>query len=337
MLANPTLATLSDVAYQSAFAVYLIALVISLIYYGKMQGVIDRRRERDNVASRELIAVGATPRGIESENTRAGNPVTDQHIAKQEASANRFGGVTQNLVWLGIIIHLASIVLRGLSTQRFPFGNLYEYVSLITAITMVVAAAVIQSKEWRAIWPWLLTPILALVFFGGAKLYSEAAPVVPALQSNWFPIHVSTVSIGAAIGMVSGIASLMYLLRIWQPKGQERGFFGAVAKPLPSAKKLDGLAYKTAIITLPLFGLGVVLGAIWAEAAWGRFWGWDPKESVSFITWILYAAYLHARATAGWRNYKAAFINILALASMIFNVFFINMVVSGLHSYAGLN
>ena len=126
-------------------------------------------------------------------------------------------------------------------------------------------------------------------------------------------------------------------LRIWQPKGAERGFFGAVAKPLPSAKKLDALAYKSAIITLPVLGLGIVLGAIWAEASWGRFWGWDPKETASFISWVLYAAYLHARATAGWRDHKATWISILAPATIIFNLFFINLVVSGLHSYAGLN
>ena len=90
-------------------------------------------------------------------------------------------------------------------------------------------------------------------------------------------------------------------------------------------------------MTVPVFGLGIVLGAIWAESAWGRFWAWDPKETVSLITWMLYAAYLHARATAGWRDAKAAWINILGLVTMVFNLFFINLVVSGLHSYAGLN
>ena len=168
-------------------------------------------------------------------------------------------------------------------------------------------------------------------------MYVDSAPVVPALQSYWRAIHVGTVSIGASVGMVSGVASLLYLLRMWQPVGEETGYFGARAKPLPSAKALDASAYRSVIITVPLFGLGIVLGAIWAEAAWGRFWGWDPKETVSFITWILYAAYLHARATAGWRDSKAAIINIVALATMIFNLFFINLVVSGLHSYAGLN
>ena len=112
-----------------------------------------------------------------------------------------------------------------------------------------------------------------------------AAPVVPALQSYWLPVHVSSVSIGASIGIVSGLFALLYLLRMWQPRGEERGFFGAIAKPLPSAKTLDQITYKTAIITLPLFGIGIVFGAIWAEVAWGRFWGWDAKETVSMITW----------------------------------------------------
>lgn len=331
MPVNQTLSNFSDVAFQSAFVIYTLALVLSLIYYARMQGVIDARRALARAEKKELVAVGD-----------GGSTVVDdvppvEEVERLEDRANKFGGMTQSLVWLGVIVHSVSVVLRGLATDRFPFGNLYEYVLVTTAFIMIGAAIVIQRKEWRVVWPWLLVPILALLFFGGTKLYADSAPVVPALQSNWLPIHVSVVSSGASIGMLSGIASLLYLLRIWQPQGQERGVFGAIAKPLPSAKKLDGMAYRTAILTLPVFGLGIVLGAIWAEAAWGRFWGWDPKESVSLISWILYAAYLHARATAGWRNWKAAWINIAALATTIFNLFFINMVVSGLHSYAGLN
>ena len=174
------------------------------------------------------------------------------------------------------------------------------------------------------------------MFYGSTKLYAESAPVVPALQSHWLPIHVTVVSLGASIGIVSGIASLLSILRVHQPKGVETGFFGALARPLPSAKKLDQLAYRLGVVTLPTLGLGIVLGAIWAESAWGRFWGWDPKETVSFATWILYAAYLHARATPAFRK-AAPYINIAAMALMVFNLFFINMVVSGLHSYAGLN
>ena len=245
--------------------------------------------------------------------------------------------MAEMVVYLGVAIHLASVVLRGLSASRFPWGNLYEYISVFLLVAMAFAAAALRREEMRVFWPWLLAPVTALMFYGGTALYADSAPVVPALQSIWFPIHVSTVVIGGSVFLVSGIASLLYLLRINQPRGEEKGVLGKMALPLPTAKALDTIAYRTAIWAFPLFGLGVVLGAIWAEAAWGRFWGWDPKETVSFITWIIYAGYLHARATSGWRNHWAAWINILGFATMVFNLFFINMVVSGLHSYAGLN
>lgn len=335
MPVNQTLSNFSDLAFQSAFVVYVVALFLALLYYGRMQGVIDARRERAaaQTQQKELVTVGggggSTPTDLPS--------TPDEELEKRERSADKFGGMTQSLVWLGIVLHAVAWVVRGFAVDRFPLSNLYEYMLGITLGVMVAAAIALHRKSWRSLWPWVLTPMLALMFYGGTDLYAESAPVVPALQSNWLPIHVSTVAIGASIGIVSGVAALLYLLRLWQAPGQEKGFFGALAKPLPTAKKLDTLAYRAAIITLPTFGLGVLLGAIWAESAWGRFWGWDPKETVSLITWILYAAYLHARATPSWKGWKAAIINIVALGTMIFNLFFINLVVSGLHSYAGLN
>lgn len=335
MNVNPALASLSDQAFFAAFVVYFLAFCLSIVFYVKRQGLVDLERERQHAVATVAVA-GSAGGGVD---TLQSEPDSDleEKITAREAQAEKWAGMTQMVVWLGIVIHVASVVLRGLAMGRFPFGNLYEYITEITMFAMIVAAFFFQRKELRVVWPWLLAPILALLFFAGTKLYADAAPVVPALQSIWRPIHVSSVSIGGSIGMVSGVFSLLYLLRMWKPVGSETGFFGAVAKPLPSAKTLDAIAYRTAIVTVPVFGLGIVLGAIWAEAAWGRFWGWDPKETMSFITWILYAAYLHARATAGWRDSRAAWINIVALVTMVFNLFFINMVVSGLHSYAGLN
>jgi cytochrome c-type biogenesis protein CcsB len=125
------------------------------------------------------------------------------------------------------------------------------------------------------------------------------------------------------------VASLLFLLR-------RSGKLPAFAEKLPSADALDRLAYRVTIIAFPLYTFAVIAGAVWAESAWGRFWGWDPKETVAFVAWVVYAAYLHARATAGWRTGRAAWINVVGMATMIFNLFFINMVVAGLHSYAGL-
>ena len=338
MQIDQNLSNFSDIAVQTAFVIYALALVLSLVYYGRMQGIIEGLRARSAAVAqqRELATVGGPAGDAVLDDAPSAGLSEDADLAKKQEKADKLGGMTQMLLWLGIALHLAAIVLRGLATSRFPFGNLYEYVLMVTAGVMVVATIAMQRKEWRTLWPWLLTPILALMFYGSTKLYAESAPVVPALQSHWLPIHVTVVSLGASIGIVSGIASLLSVLRVHQGKGSEHGFFGVIARPLPSAKKLDQLAYRLGVVTLPTLGLGIVLGAIWAESAWGRYWGWDPKETVSFATWILYAAYLHARATPAFRK-AAPYINIAAMLLMVFNLFFINMVVSGLHSYAGLN
>ncbi|WP_347304761.1 c-type cytochrome biogenesis protein CcsB [Corynebacterium sp. SA-MJD20WY100] len=329
MLVDQNLSNFSDLSFRTALVLYVISLFLSLFYYVRIQAVIDARR-----ALKKEAAVGATRSGDVLLEERPSN--LQENAEKAEATANKIGGMLQSLLWIGIAVHVVAIVLRGLSAHRFPFGNLYEYVLMVTAGVMIVSSIALQRKEWRTLWPWILVPVLALMFFGGTKLYAESAPVVPALRSYWLPVHVSVVSLGAAIGIFSGLSSLLSILRSWQPKGKEHGVIGGIVKPLPTATKLDTLAYRTAVITLPTLGLGIVLGAIWAEAAWGRYWGWDPKETVSFATWVLYAAYLHARATPSMRK-AAPWINIVAMATMVFNLFFINMVVSGLHSYAGLN
>ncbi|MCQ4615905.1 c-type cytochrome biogenesis protein CcsB [Corynebacterium sp. CCUG 18816] len=333
MLVDSTMADLSDLTFRTAFILYLAALIMSCIYYGRMFGVLDMRRERTRMAQK--VAVGA---GGGSELIDAPSDTLDQaEYDRRVAGARKWANMTQALIWFGIVLHVASFITRGLAAKRFPLGNLYEYILAMTAVVMVAAAIVVQRKNWHTIWPWLLAPMAIAMFLNSTVFHMHVAPVVPALQSYWLPVHVSSVSVGASIGIVSGIFALLYLLRMWQPRGEEHGFFGAIAKPLPSAKTLDQITYKTAIITLPLFGIGIVFGAIWAEVAWGRPWGWDAKETVSMITWILYAAYLHARATAGWKNSKAAWINVFALAMTIFNMTYVNTVIAGLHSYAGLN
>ena len=171
----------------------------------------------------------------------------------------------------------------------------------------------------------------------GRWLYANAAPVMPALQSYWLPIHVSVVSLGSGVFLVAGVASILFLAKM-SPLGDpgRTGRLAAVVARLPDAQTLDRIAYRTTIFGFPIFGFGVIFGAIWAEEAWGRYWGWDPKETVAFIAWVVYAAYLHARSTAGWRDRKAAWINVVGFVAMVFNLFFINLVVTGLHSYAGV-
>ena len=325
MLVNTTMAELSDLTFRTAFIVYIVALILAFIYYGRVNSVIEARREA--LAEQKVLVGAGGPEVVEKQKP-------DEDMI---ANARKWAGMTQALVWVGVALHLVAFVTRGLAANRFPLGNLYEYILFMTAVIMVVAAVVVQRKNWHTVWPWLLFPMVIAMFLNSTVFHMQAAPVVPALQSYWMPVHVSTVSIGASVGLVSGVFALLYLLRMWQPRGKEHGFLGAILRPLPDAKTLDQIAYKTAVVTLPLFGIGIVFGAIWAEVAWGRFWGWDAKETVSMVTWILYAAYLHARATAGWKSTAAAWINVFAMAMTIFNMTYVNTVVAGLHSYAGLN
>ena len=325
MLVNTTMAELSDLTFRTAFIVYIVALILAFIYYGRVNSVIEARREA--LAEQKVLVGAGGPEVVEKQKS-------DEDMI---ANARKWAGMTQALVWVGVALHLVAFVTRGLAANRFPLGNLYEYILFMTAVIMVVAAVVIQRRNWHTVWPWLLFPMVIAMFLNSTVFHIQAAPVVPALQSYWQPVHVSTVSIGASVGLVSGAFALLYLLRMRQPRGEEHGVLGAIARPLPDAKTLDQIAYKTAVVTLPLFGIGIVFGAIWAEVAWGRFWGWDAKETVSMITWILYAAYLHARATAGWKSTAAAWINVFAMAMTIFNMTYVNTVIAGLHSYAGLN
>jgi cytochrome c-type biogenesis protein CcsB len=240
-------------------------------------------------------------------------------------------------VYVGIAALFACIVLRGLSTSRVPWGNMYEFINLTSLCGLVASAVVLRRPQFRALWVFVLVPVLVLLTVSGKWLYSHAAPVMPALQSYWLPIHVSVVSLGSGVFLVAGVASILFLLkmsRFGNPSSDT--VFARVVNRLPDAQTLDRIAYRTTIFAFPVFGFGVIFGAIWAEEAWGRYWGWDPKETVSFIAWVVYAAYLHARSTAGWRDRKAAWINIVGFVAMVFNLFFINLVTVGLHSYAGV-
>jgi len=237
-----------------------------------------------------------------------------------------------SLVVLGAGLQFVSIVLRGVAAQRWPLGNMYEFISAITFAAVVTWLVVLKrGNGLRPVGAFVLFPVVVLQFLGGTVLYTQAAPVMPALQSYWLVVHVTTVSIASGLFFVPGIASILFLL---QSSGR---LPTALASKVPSADALDRLAYRVTIIAFPLYTFAVIAGAIWAEAAWGRFWGWDPKETVAFIAWVIYASYLHARATAGWRNGRAAWVNALGLTAVVFNLFFINLVVAGLHSYAGVN
>jgi cytochrome c-type biogenesis protein CcsB len=312
------LARYSDWAFTASVVVLVMALMLLAVELASSRGL---RAEK-----RELVTAG----GVSADADRPGVVVE----TPTPPLADRFGKAGLALVYLGIALLLGCIVLRGLATARAPWGNMYEFINLTSFCGLAAAAVVLRKPQFRALWVFVLVPVLILLTVSGKWLYTHAAPVMPALQSYWLPIHVSVVSLGSGVFLVAGVASILFLLKMSRFGD---GALAGVVSRLPDAQALDRIAYRTTIFAFPVFGFGVIFGAIWAEEAWGRYWGWDPKETLSFIAWVVYAAYLHARSTAGWRDKKAAWINVAGFAAMVFNLFFINLVTVGLHSYAGVS
>ncbi|MGO8849865.1 c-type cytochrome biogenesis protein CcsB [Mycobacterium sp.] len=315
------LARYSDWAFTSA----VVALVVALVLLAFELAYVGARRvdQRERVLAGSVAADSTTPGIVEDVPTR---PFDE-----------RVGRAGLAVVYLGIGLLVACVVLRGLATLRVPWGNMYEFINLTCLCGLIAGAVVLRRPQYRPLWVFLLVPVLILLTVSGRWLYTNAAPVMPALQSYWLPIHVSVVSLGSGVFMVAGIASILFLLRTSKLGDPEtEGALARVVQRFPDAQTLDRIAYRTTIFAFPVFGFGVIFGAIWAEQAWGRYWGWDPKETVSFVAWVIYAAYLHARSTAGWRDRKAAWINVAGFVAMVFNLFFVNLVTVGLHSYAGV-
>ncbi|MDZ4270742.1 MAG: c-type cytochrome biogenesis protein CcsB [Mycobacterium sp.] len=323
------LARYSDWAFTSSVVVLVAAMLLLAVELAYSRG--------RKVESRELVGAAAATSdraGGVAVNSATPGVVVD---APRRPFDERLGTAGIALVYVGIGLLAACIVLRGLSTSRVPWGNMYEFINLTSFCGLVAAAVVLRRPQYRSLWVFVLLPVLILLTVSGRWLYSHAAPVMPALQSYWLPIHVSVVSLGSGVFLVGGVASILFLLKMSRFGGADRSdALGRVVAKLPDAQTLDRIAYRTTIFAFPVFGFGVIFGAIWAEEAWGRYWGWDPKETVSFIAWVIYAAYLHARSTAGWRDRKAAWINVAGFVAMVFNLFFINLVTVGLHSYAGV-
>jgi cytochrome c-type biogenesis protein CcsB len=231
----------------------------------------------------------------------------------------------------------AGVLTRGLAAERVPWGNLYEFA--ITGSLVVAAVYLVALPRLRLGFLGLPLTGFLLVVLGIATtvLYLPVSGLIPALQSYWLAIHVSAAILATGILTLGAVASLLHLLKLRQER--RAGAEGTPARgylaQLPAAAAIERIAYRLHAFAFPIWTFALIAGAVWAAAAWGRYWGWDPKETWMFITWVCYAAYLHARATAGWRS-RVSWIALIAYGALLFNLIGVNFLVSGLHSYTGL-
>ena len=272
------------------------------------------------------------------------------------------------VAYVGAAVHAGSVIARGIAAERAPWGNLFEYITV--GGFLLVLAYLIVERLWHAEAVGGFALGAAAAALGGATLaYVPPGPLVPALNSYWLWIHVVMATLASALFALGFVFSVLYLVQERRERGvaarravipqrepalvtagagdrpedyvpaEEPDEAGAPVHPssrsrLPDAVTLDRLAYRIIVFAFPIWTLAIILGAIWAEEAWGRYWGWDPKEVWSFITWVVFAGYLHARATVGWRGRRAAILAVVGFAALVFNLTVVNTAISGLHSYA---
>lgn len=310
------LAGLSDNLVLATVLLYLVAMIgfAMELAFGKARGNVSAAAKRKvplAVASSGGVAVK------EPETAVADTP-------EPPAWALKAGTAAVALGWLGWAANLAAIVTLGLAVERWPWGNMYEFVLALCCAAVTAFLVTLLRQNIRFLGAFVMVAAMLGIGFAVKYLYVQAGPVVPALNSYWIAIHVSAAIIASGLFTLAGVAGILYLVR---REGLSR---------LPTRAELERVAHRAIVLAFPLWTFAVIAGALWADKAWGRYWGWDPKEVWAFITWIAYAAYLHARATAGWRGRSVTIVQLAAFGCLLFNLVGVNIFLGGLHSYSGL-
>jgi len=301
-----------DWAYFSNYAIYSAMVLFTLAFFGH--------------AFETAWAVRTPVAASETE----GNLVNKTFDSSRTQKAMR---IATAMMILGFVFLLVGVVTRGLSASRVPWGNMYEF--SITGALAFSIAYLYALKKYQMRWLGLPAAIAILLTLGTAVtlLYRPSAPLVPALKSPWLVIHVSAAIISGGVFLLANFIAATYLIL---DRYEQKGARPIWMQKFPALESLDNFSYRLIALVFPLWTFSVIAGAIWAEAAWGRYWGWDPKETWAFITWVAYAAYLHARVTIGWRGRKAAWLCLLAGSTFLFNYVYINVWGTGKHTYSGL-
>lgn len=382
MAVNEGIASLSDHLFGSGMAVYAAAMLgyaaeFAFSRLGTRSGAVELSAEvpaARTADDRPAVLVGAgapadagssieidpaaaalaAARAREIEAVRQRDTAAHTLVAGNDgdievpASARWIGRIAVLLTVVGWALHLGSVITRGIAADRVPWGNMYEFSSMICLIAVTTFLALLTRQKVRWLGVFVMVPVVLYLGFAGTVLYVAPGPLVPALNSYWLKIHVVAAITSSGVFLISAVTTVLFLVKErWENRladvaagradaSRAMQSRGGIVMRLPSSAALDTLSYRIIAFAFPIWTFAIIAGAIWAESAWGRYWGWDPKETWSFITWVCYAAYLHARATAGWRGRRAAAIALVAFTALFVDYYLVNLVITGLHSYAGV-
>ena len=322
-MTNAAWETLSNQAVAMAGLVYFIALLVHLAEWASL---------RQPATERELVAAsGAAPETEVAESASTRTP------GERTAFLGRLGFL---LTAIACAVHFVALVGRGMAADpnRVPWGNMYEFT--VSGTFVVALLYVVLYRRFKLAWmgPLVVGFVLTVLMVAVIWLHEKVAPLTEALNSPWLVIHVVSAVIATGAFTLGGIASVVYLVRERSERraaADGRELSGWLAR-VPDLPALDRLAYRVHAFAFPVWTFAVLItGPIWAHEAWSRYWNWDPKEVWAFITWVVYAGYLHARATAGWKGRKAAMLALVGVATLWFNFIGINYFsTASQHSYA---
>lgn len=316
------MAGLSDTFVVVAVLAYLVAMIGHAAEYAfGTRGAVAR--------AAALVPSGAPPRGVEPPPPAAGRDTGRAALVGRAAVA---------ALVVGVAAHAIAVLTRGLAAERVPWGNMYEF---------VLSASLVGSVAWLVVlrrWPatrhlglYIALANVVLLGIAGLWLYTPVGPLVAALDSYWLVIHVAAAVLASGVFLVGFVAAAMFLIKNGYDERARRGFPFTLAPRLPAGETLERLSFRLHAFGFPIWTFAALIaGPIWAEAAWGRYWGWDPKEVWAFISWVVYAAYLHARATPSVKRTTTAWLAVAGWVTMLMNLFGVNLFFEGLHSYAGL-
>lgn len=270
--------------------------------------------------------------------TGTGSPGTSARPSLRDASFWVRAGL--GLTLLGVLVHIVGVVIRGLAVHRVPWGDMYEFTIAVTCVAVLFFLGLMFRYRPYRLGLFFMAPIVIIIGLAQTVIYTPAGPLVPALNSYWLAIHVTAITLATGTYVVAAVLAVVFLFADRHARRVAAGLpvrNGEVFRLLPSPERLDQFAYRTVVFAFPLWTFGIMAGAIWADEAWGRYWGWDPTETWAFITWVVYACFLHARVTAGWRGRRAAYIQLAGFVCLLFNLLGVSLFITGLHSYAGLS
>lgn len=316
---------LSDALVYSAMAVYTLALVLFAVDLSRAGRALARR----DAPSAHLVG----PAGLAVATGNA-EPPPDPAVRVRRA-----GNIAVSLTWLALLLHAGGVLARGLSVSRVPWANMYEFAVTGSAVVTAVFLSTLLVKDLRYLGTFVVGPVLLTLGLAVSVLYTQASDLVPALDHYWLVIHVSVAFVSSALFTIAFSAGVLQLVQMRREEARAAGRpprRGRFLDALPPSTELEAAAYRLIAVSFPLWTFTLVAGAIWAEVAWGRYWGWDPKEVWTFVIWVVYAAYLHARATRGWSGRRAAYLGLAGYVCVLVNFGVVNVLFSGLHSYAGI-